>query len=234
MKRLLPIAGALVLTLGAVLFWPAPNPSGLTAFGAATAQEGEVDTSMVREMTLGDPDAPLTVVEYASATCPHCATFHLDTFPEVKKNYIDTGKIHFIYREVYFDRFGLWAGMVARCGMPEGEVDAAKTEAATKRYFAIMSMVFDQQKQWLEADTPAGIAANLSKIGRTAGLSSDQVDACLQDADMAQAMVDVYTTNVERDEIKSTPSFLIDGELATGAMGYDEFSALLDDALPKE
>ncbi len=237
MNKLFTLAGPLALALGALLLMPAA-PVAPALSGAAFAQETDADVAaeapLVREMTLGDPDAPLTVIEYASATCPHCATFHLGTFPQVKQDYVETGKVHFVYREVYFDRFGLWAGMVARCGTPAGELDDAQQQAATRRYFAIMNMVFDQQKQWLDADSPAGIAENLSKIGRTAGLTSDQVDACLQDAAMAEQMVELYQQNVEADDVSSTPSFIIDGELHSGAMGFDEFSALLDAALPAE
>jgi protein-disulfide isomerase len=231
MKKLLPVAAALVLAAGAAVFWPVSGNGELTAFGAAEAQEGEIDTSIVTEMSLGDPDAPVTVVEYASATCPHCRSFHQNTFDQIKENYIDTGKVHFIYREVYFDRFGLWAGMVARCGAPAGEeVDAARQTASEKRYFAIMDMIYEQQPEWLEADGPAGIAQNLSKIGRTAGLSSEQVDACLQDAAMAQAMVALYQENAEADEVTSTPTFIIDGEKYSN-MPYDEFAGVLDEKL---
>ncbi len=230
MNKLIPFAAALVLAAGAAVFWPVSGNGALT-FGAVEAQEGEVDTSIVTEMTLGDADAPVTVIEYASATCPHCRNFHMTAFDQLKENYIDTGKVHFIYREVYFDRFGLWAGMVARCGAPAGEeTDAARMSAAEKRYFAIMDMIYRQQSEWLEGDGPAAIAQNLSKIGRTAGLSSDQVDACLQNAEMAQAMVALYQENAEADDVTSTPTFIIDGEKYSN-MPYDEFAKVLDEKL---
>jgi len=87
--------------------------------GAVSAQEAEVDTSTIVEMVQGAEDAPVTIVEYASYTCPHCANFHAGPYKQLKKDYIDTGKVKFIYREVYFDRYGLWASMVARCSGPE-------------------------------------------------------------------------------------------------------------------
>ena len=86
----------------------------LAPMSAALAQD--VDKSLVQEMTLGAEDAPITVVEYASYTCPHCKTFHENVFKDLKSNYIDTGKVRFIYREAYFDRYALWAALVARCG----------------------------------------------------------------------------------------------------------------------
>ncbi len=119
MSRLLIVSAAVAaLGLGAY-FATSPGPNGVTPanpLGAANAQEAaDVDTSSIIEMTLGNPDAPVTVVEYASFTCPHCASFHEGPFQELKKNFIDTGKINFVYREVYFDRYGLWASMIARC-----------------------------------------------------------------------------------------------------------------------
>ncbi len=173
------------------------------------------DTSVVADMTLGDADAPVEVIEYASFTCPHCATFHAGPFEQLKADYIDSGKVRFTYREVYFDRLGLWAGMVARCGGEE-------------RYFGIAGLIYEQQRDWTQGE-PAAVAENLRRIGRTAGLSDEQLDACLTDADAAQALVAAYEANAERDRIRSTPSFLIDGELH-GNMPYAELAALIDAA----
>jgi protein-disulfide isomerase len=185
--------------------------------GRAFAQDEEVDTSRVLEMSMGNPDAPVTVIEYASFTCPHCRTFHEGAFKQLKANYIDTGRIHFIYREVYFDRFGLWAGMLARCAGPE-------------RYFGMAEMIYATQSEWLGNGDPATIAENLRRMGRTAGLTDEEVNACLQDGDMARAMVAVYQQNAEADGIDSTPSFLINGEKYSN-MSYEEFSGILDEKL---
>ncbi len=125
--------------------------------------------------------------------------------------------IHFIYLEVYFDRFGLWAGMVARCGGEE-------------RYFGITDLIYDQQREWTAGGDPAVIADNLRKIGRTAGLTDDALNACLSDGDMAQAMVAAYQENAEADGIDSTPSFVINGR-KYGNMNYADFSAILDEEL---
>jgi len=207
-------AAALALAGGAGVFL---QGSAVSPVGAAIAQEAEVDTSRVLEMSLGNPDAPVTVIEYASFTCPHCRTFHEGAFKELKENYIDTGRIHFIYREVYFDRFGLWAGMLARCAGPE-------------RYFGMADMLYDTQQEWIGNGDPATIAENLRRMGRTAGLTDEEVDACLQDGDMARAMVAVYQENAEADNIDSTPSFLIDGEKYSN-MSYEEFSSILEEKL---
>ena len=206
-------AAALTLAAGAGLTF---TGGALSPVGMAFAEE-EVDTSRVLEMSMGNPDAPVTVIEYASFTCPHCRAFHEGPFKELRANYIDTGKINFIYREVYFDRFGLWAGMLARCAGPE-------------RYFGMAEMIYAGQQEWIGNGDPATIAENLRKMGRTAGLTDEEVNACLQDGDMARAMVAVYQQNAEADGIDSTPSFLINGEKYSN-MSYEDFSAILDEKL---
>ncbi|OSP55072.1 DsbA family protein [Pseudoruegeria sp. SK021] len=187
--------------------------------GSAAAQTAEPATKSVAEMSLGDPDAPVTIIEYASFTCPHCANFHDTVFKELKKNYIDTGKVHFIHREVFFDRYGLWASMVARCG---GE----------DRYFGIADMVYDTQKAWTAGGDPATIVGNLRRIGLTAGLSDEQLDVCLGDADTAQSLVAWYQENAEADNVTSTPSFFVNGE-AYSNMSYADFSKVIDEDLAK-
>lgn len=183
------------------------------AAGLGSAVPAFAQTAEIEDMVLGDADAPVTVIEYASYTCPHCATFHATVFKDLKKNYIDTGKVRFIHREVFFDRYGLWAGMVARCGGAE-------------RYFGVSDLVYSGQRDWTRGE-PATIAENLRRIGRTAGLSNEQLDACLQDADMAQSLVAWNDKNTKADGINATPSFVVDGELHSN-MGYDEFAELLD------
>lgn len=219
MSRLLVLTAAIALGIGAYLALPliGPQQPGVS-LGAVQAQENaEIDTSIVQEMALGDPDAPVTVIEYASFTCPHCATFHDAVLPEIKKNYVDTGKVRFVYREVYFDRYGLWAGMVARCG--DGT-----------RYFGLVDMIYDQQREWARGSDPATVAGNLRKIGLTAGLEPDTIDACLSDAEKAQAMYALYQQNAAADGIDSTPSFVIDGQKYSN-MSYADFSAILDEKL---
>lgn len=194
---------------------------GQTTFDlSASAEEAAaVDTSHIPEMTLGNPEAKVTVIEYASFTCPHCAHFNQTVFKDLRKNYIDTGKIHFIYREVYFDRFGLWGAMLARCG-------------GGLRYFGIADILYNTQADWLAGGDPAKIAANLRKIGLQAGLPGQEIDACMNDADAAKALVALYQKNAEADGINSTPSFMINGTKYSN-MGYDEFAGLIDAELAK-
>ena len=221
MDRRLVLGTGAAAILAAGGFWLSSRSGselGIT-LGAAQAQgAAEVDTSAIVEMVRGSADAKVEVIEYASFTCPHCASFHRNVLPELMRNYVDTGKVRFVYREVYFDRFGLWAGMVARCG---GEA----------RYFGIVDMLYKGQADWIAGgQDPALIADNLRRIGRTAGLSNDELDACMNDGDTAQAMVALYQKNAAEHDITSTPSFVINGVKHTN-MPYADFARLLDEAL---
>ena len=215
MKRrdVLLTSAAMIATGGYVLTRP---QSTVDLPGAAFAQSAEIDTSTIVDMTLGNPDAPVTVIEYASYTCPHCATFHKGPYNQLKADYIDTGKINFIYREVYFDRYGLWASMVARCGGPE-------------RFFGITDMIYEGQSEWARAGSAPEIADELRKIGRLAGLDNDTLEACLQDQQMAQTLVAWFQENADEHGIQSTPSFVINGKTYSN-MAYADFSSLIDEA----
>ncbi len=196
------------------------NQTSFDPTGAAFAQDAaDIDTSMIQDMVQGNPDATVEVIEYASFTCPHCAAFHAENYKKLKADYIDTGKIKFVYRDVYFDKFGLWAAIVARCG-----------EGAENRFFGIASMIYEKQRQWATQDTPQQIVDQLKTIGKTAGLSDADLDACLSDADNAQALYAYYLKNVEADDVNSTPSFIINGKKYSN-MPYEEMQEILDAAL---
>ena len=181
----------------------------------AFAQESEVVENVdVVEMVMGNPDATVTLTEYASFTCPHCASFHEEVFPTLKSDYIDTGKIKFIYREVYFDRLGLWGGLLARCGGEE-------------KYFGISDMLYKRQREWTQGEGGAAIAENLYKIGRIAGLKNEDMEACMQNEGMAKALVAAFQKNSEADNISSTPSLLING-VNHGNQSLSDLKELLD------
>jgi protein-disulfide isomerase len=182
---------------------------------AVFAQETPASDSAggIPDMVLGSADAPIEIIEYASYTCPHCANFHSDVFDKIKENYIDTGKVRFVYREVYFDRYGLWASMVARCGGEE-------------RFFGISDLIYSGQSEWTKGE-PAAIAENLRKIGLTAGLDKDALEACLADGEQAQALVAWFQENAERDGVSGTPTFLINGKKFSNA-DYATFAEHLD------
>jgi len=187
------------------------------AYSAMPAFAQSDDPVVLEEMSFGAEDAPITMVEYASFTCPHCKNFHSDVLPLITENYIDTGKVRLVYRGIYFDRLGLWADMLARCGGPD-------------RYFGIASMIYDKQREWTAGDGAVAVVGNLYAIGRLAGLEQADMEACMQDNATAQAMVTSSTENAEADGINSTPTFVINGQTMSN-MAYsgfvDEFERIL-------
>ena len=211
------LIAALVAVLAAGGLFLATRPGTPPAFSlSAEAQEvTEEQRAMVPDMALGAADAPVTLIEYASFTCPHCATFHAQVMPQLKADYVETGKVRFIHREVYFDRYGLWAAMISRCGGGE------------ERYFAIADIFYDTQKDWIGDGQPGTVAANLRKLGLAAGIGQEQLEACLNDAAMAQAMVATYQANATEHGVESTPTLVI-GDETHGNMPYDELKVLID------
>ena len=161
------------------------------------------------DMALGPANATVTVTEYASMTCPHCADFNEKVFPKIKSEYIDTGKIRYVFREFPLDIKAAAGSMLARC--------VAKDDAG--KYFAVIDMLFRQQNDWVLKNT----TETLMRIGKQAGLSGQQVEACLKD----QALLDKiaadqkYAADVLK--VNSTPSFFINGELIKGDTRFEEF-----------
>ncbi len=186
---------------------------------AANAQSSDADAEATEiiDMVQGAEDAPITVIEYASFTCPHCARFHSDVYKLLRKNYIDTGKIKFIFREVYFDKYGMWASMIARCSGPD-------------RFFGMTDLILNSQSTWARAGDDLAIVEALRKIGRLSGMEDAALDSCLQDGNKLRALVGWYKENAQRDGIQSTPSFLIDGQPYKN-MNYEEFAKILDEKL---
>jgi protein-disulfide isomerase len=192
---------------------PAEGAGGIASPSDAAGPEAK--TYALGDIALGDPNAPLTVYEYASFTCPHCASFHANTFPEFKKQYIDTGKVRFILREVYFDQYGLWASMVARCGGEDG-------------FYPMVDAFLTTQSTWTRAPD---IGHAIQQVGRRAGLPADRLEACLSDRDFAKSLLESYQKNRDADDVKSTPTFIINGEAHAGTMSFEDFSALIDKSL---
>ncbi|MBV7380225.1 DsbA family protein [Maritimibacter dapengensis] len=215
MNKLIPIAlGAAVVIGGGA--WLATNQTtsqtAISPISPAVAQDANME--LAPDMTLGEEDAPVTLIEYASFTCPHCADFHERVFEDLKTDYIDTGKVQFVHREVYFDRFGLMAAQIARCG---GE----------DRYFGIADMIYSGQEDWIGSGQPDEITENLTKIGKVAGLSEDEIGACLADEEKQKAMIAAFQTNASADEVEGTPTLIINGEKYSN-MTYEDLTEILD------
>ena len=209
------LLASLFIVFGAFTYLVSPNKVSLYA-EAATSDSSSVIGVDLEEMFLGDVNAPVTIVEYASFTCPHCKDFHLENFQKLKKEYINTGKVKFIFREVYFDKYGLWAGMVARCGGSES-------------YFGLIDMIFEKQSEWVTGEV-AEVVDKLKRIGKISGLTNEDLEVCLQDTANAKALVEAYKLNSGEDNIQSTPSFVINGKLHSN-MDYDDLVSIINKEL---
>ena len=196
--------------------------SGLLVLPAGLAW-ADTAPDTVQDFGIGDVNAKVVIDEYLSFTCPHCRHFHDEVYPKLKADYIDTGKVRLNYHEVYFDKYGLWGGMLARCG---GEM----------RYIGIVDMLYDKQTDWAANEDPTVAIAQLKKIGLIAGIDEATADACLKDQAVAQALVTHYQSSIAaafpNDSFKGTPSFIING-VASGNMPYADLKAIIDDALAK-
>ena len=189
------------------------NSNGVSA---ETLSSDYIESETIDEMVLGSDDAPVVLIEYASFTCPHCRTFHEDSFLKLKKNYIDSGQVKFIFREVYFDKYGLWAAMVARC-------------SGSERYFGLVDLIFKKQDEWTTGDVDE-VVGKLERIGKISGMSENQIQTCLQNNTKARALVEKYRKNALEDSIKSTPSFIINGKLYSN-MDYNELIEIIENNL---
>ncbi len=166
------------------------------------------------DMALGAEKAPVTIVEYASMTCPHCAHFQETTFPELKKRYIDTGKVRYILREFPLDTLAEAAFMLARCS---GDGDSGK-------YFFMVDTLFHQQRDWaVEKPIPP-----LLKIAKQAGFTEATFNACLANQKVLDAIESVRKRAVDKFKVHSTPTFFINGAPYQGALSIDEMAKIID------
>lgn len=168
------------------------------------------------DMSLGDPKAPIKIYEYASLTCSHCAEFNKDTFPSLKKDYIDTGKVYYTLRDFPFDPIATAAYMLAHCAGPE-------------RYFDFVDVLFKTQAQWAFVQTPMDALKNIGKQG---GFSDDTFDACMKNEKIFDHVKAVAERGASTFGVRSTPTFFINGEKVDGAIPYSDFEPLLKKHLP--
>ncbi|GMB81249.1 DsbA family protein [Shinella zoogloeoides] len=193
------------------------------------SSEGSVDMAEVLkpgalpDMALGEANAPVTIVEYMSTTCPHCAQFHNNTFDAIKAKYVDSGKVRFIVREFPFDPRAAAAFMLARCN-PQ---DTTKlTEAA--QYFPMISMLMKQQETWAAAQDGREALLQMSKL---AGFTQESFQACLTNQKLLDDVNAVRERAAKEFGVAATPTFLINGKRYAGDMSVDTMSALIDSML---
>ena len=210
--KLLAASGLLATTSGAMLFLHSTVP-------AAFAQnlDGLMDLAP-DEHFLGSPDAPVTIIEYASMTCSHCAEFHNKTLPSIKEKYITTGKARLILREFPVstqDLRSIAAFMLARCSDKD-------------KYFPMVNVLFKQQNQWSRAKNPIPILLNIAKL---AGFTQESFDACLKNQEVMNTVLAVRNKASDDYGVTGTPTFFIDGKKHVGYASVEEFSKLIEDAM---
>ena len=171
--------------------------------------------TMLEDRFEGAEDAPVTMIEYASLTCPHCATFHKDVLPAIRKAYIETGKLRLVIRDFPLDQRAAAAALLTRC-------------APEDIYHSFIDVLFDQQVIWATADD---FIEMMNRYGRFAGMSDENIEACFTNQPLYEAIINGRSAASETYGIRSTPSFVINGEVIVGAQSFEDFAEVIDEAL---
>jgi len=179
--------------------------------GSAQAQ----DVEPLPEMTLGAQDAPVTIIEYASMSCPHCAAFHTDVFPDLKTKYIDTGKVRFVFREFPLNTPAFQASVLARCAGPS-------------RFFGFVDILFSELQAWGAGPDPLSA---LAQIGRLGGISNEKFQSCLRDKRITDGILKNRLTGEQTHKVASTPSFIVNGQTLVEVQDISQFEAVLEPLL---
>jgi protein-disulfide isomerase len=208
-------AGAVAIAaVGGYFLWSrGGNPAVLPALAEPSTAD-LMAPGPLAEQILGNANAPVTIIEYASMTCPHCAHFHETVYPELKKQYIDTGKVRFIFREFPLDPLAAAGFMLARCGGPD-------------KYFPIIETLFAQQKEWV-VQKPL---EPLLSIARQAGFTKETFDACLANQQVLDGIEQVRSKAVSKFQVNSTPTFFVNGKKLSGAPSLEELSKQIESYL---
>lgn len=186
---------------------------GLITMGLALAAGSRRSWALeIGETAIGEPNAPVTMIEYSSLSCPHCANFHNNTYPELKKRYIDSGKVRMIFRDFPLNQPAVQATVVAHCGGPE-------------RYVGFIDVMFKTQATWAQSHDSV---SELKKLARLGGLSEEQVDACLNDQSLVDSILKDRLAWQEEHNVQSTPTFVINDEVYPGNRSIDEFAAIIE------
>ena len=198
-----------VLSLTGLSLVAGLSPLHLITDAMAQSASDVAKPQSLPDMALGPATSPVTITEYASMTCGHCANFNETVFPKIKSEFIDTGKIRYVFREFPLDIKAAAGSMLARC-IANGD---------SGKYFAVVDMLFKQQNDWVMKNT----AETLTRIGKQAGLSQQAVETCLKD----QALLDKIAADQkfasEVLKVNSTPTFFINGEMLKGETSFEEF-----------
>jgi protein-disulfide isomerase len=194
----------------------APGPTTESAEIVKVADADLMAPGPLPDIALGNKDAKVTIVEYASMTCPHCATFHAKVYPELKKRYIDTGKARFVFREFPLDSRAAAAAMMARC-------------AAEDKYYPLLSVLFERQESW--AFSKGSPVAELKNIAKQAGMAEDAFDKCINDQGLLDKIEKSRNTAADKFGVKSTPTVFVNGKKVTNSSDIAALDAAIEPLL---
>jgi len=187
--------------------------------GTSAAPSGEaakvLEAAVLEDKVLGNADAPITLVEYASATCPHCAAFHKDVLPTIKKEYIETGKVKYIHRELAGNNAALAAFMLARCAPNDG-------------YYPFLDVIYAQQHQWGASDNLRQALFDISKL---AGFTKESFEACLTDQTLVDGLNEGRDNALKNLGVNATPTVFLNGEKFSGSNTAADLSKAIDELL---
>ncbi|HUI20055.1 MAG TPA: DsbA family protein [Methylocella sp.] len=215
-RGFLEMTAAAGLTLAGFFLVLSQPPAAVLAQGAPTVSVNELMAGeALPDVPIGSKDAPVTIIEYASMTCVHCAGFYDTTFPDLKSKYIDTGKVRFVLREFPLDPLAAAGFMLARC-------------AGDDKRNAIIDLLFAQQKNWAFANKPLEALAALLK---QTGMSQSSFDACLKNQDLYNKVAQVHDKAEEKFGVRATPTFFINGKRENGEIPPDDLAKLIDPLL---
>jgi protein-disulfide isomerase len=185
--------------------------AALFAFAAPSARAGDP----MGEIAIGDAKAKITITEFFSLTCSHCAEFHIETLPKIKKDWVETGKVRFVFKDFPLDKVALRGAALGRC---------LAADKGAETYARFIELLMKSQSSWSQNRDPM---AALEASARLAGMSKERIADCAQDKKLEEAILEEQFRVQKAHGIRSTPSFLVGGKLYPGAMPYDQFSALL-------
>jgi len=216
-RRLMMQSSAAALVLGSGAAWLGSRENGADIVSRASAQNLSdlMAPGPLEDMVLGEADAPVTIIEYASMTCPHCASFHEAVLPALKEKYIETGKVKMIFREFPLDARAYAASMLARC-------------ADKQFYFPMTDVLFKQQSVWARAEDPRPALLQIAKL---AGFTQESFEACLKNQELLDNVTAIRKKASDDFGVTGTPSFFINGDKYRGRVSVEEMSAAIDSYL---
>lgn len=223
-QQIIAVVAVVIVLLAAAgyyLFFPSSSPTDVIPANASPNAAGPGYTLTADDHTLGSPKAPITVIEYAAPTCPHCAHFNETVFPLLKAQYIDTGKVHYVFR-------------VFPLHPSDGAAEAMAECLPRDSYFQFIDLLFRNQKEWDWEYQVQDIHGGLVKMGRIAGMTPEQVDKCIGDKPVQDRINKVAQDGQTRYNISATPTFIINGYPRTDVAGWPTMQQALDELLAKK